>query len=889
MSYIGKEPQLQGSYDKADDISSQFDGTLVKFDIKVNTVLRPVGKETNMIVSLNGALQEPGVDYTIEPQSGGNPWDDKNVINFAVAPASGTKCSITILGDVFKAPTTGNTDLNSLTDVAVGSPVNDQILKYQGGTWVNGDQGSSVISGNDDVDTSGASAGNKLVFDVSGKWTPEDDVLGNIDDVDSTIPTNNEVLTYDASISKWKPSPPASTVNVLNDLSNVNESSASSNQVLTYNGSDWIPADTQRTVDVLNDLSNVDAPTPSDGQSLVWNATSGKWSPATVSGGSGGASAINDLTDVDTATVAPTNGQYLSWDSTKSQWIPRTASGGGGSLALNDLTDVDTVSNPPGINQVLGYDGSGWTPITQSGGGGASISTIDISVYVDSVNGNDSTGSGEITSPVQTISKAFEIGYNSITGNGDVIIYLKQNTVNTIDTTVNLNHPNKFIIKSDNGAGTTKATIKSIATFANPLFKIDNSFLEFEDINYDTYTSVVDSQNKGSVKFINCVGSVEKIVTDDSSLSDIIFFGTILSASGTTTIENCNNIEGDVIINVNNDIVAMILKNCFSNKFNFAGSRNDNSGWRNLLELYHTNMNEFSLELTDEFAGNSLDSGLILYVNESSINKLIVDTNSYSQHSVKINESSINRFDYINDTEFVPNTGGPGGGRSRKGGGGGTVIPPLLDLSGTSINYLYMNRTEYNNEFGYDKPIITAKSGSSVFVSLIFNYGDSLRTTPDYIYSDGNLSIDNMCSYIYINEIEGNTGCNESNGCYRTFQLATDNQESRDVPINHQDDNVSASCCSGGGNCYHAVKYDTSGLSNCEITFMYDDSVNTAYDSSENVIQDGDMFYASGGTDLFVFKGCEIDVSLTFDWDESSGSSSGGGGGGSSSGGGGGK
>jgi hypothetical protein len=48
-----------------------------------------------------------------------------------------------------------------------------------------------------------------------------------------------------------------------------------------------------------------------------------------------GASSINALADVDTATTAPTNGQALAWSASVSAWIPQTISGGGGGVILN--------------------------------------------------------------------------------------------------------------------------------------------------------------------------------------------------------------------------------------------------------------------------------------------------------------------------------------------------------------------------------------------------------------------------------------------------------------------------------------------------------------------------------------------------------------------------
>lgn len=66
----------------------------------------------------------------------------------------------------------------------------------------------------------------------------------------------------------------------------------------------------------------------------------------TGSGGGGGASNLDDLTDVDTSTTPPTSGQALVWDGT--QWEPGTVSGGGGG-------DVDW-ANVPGPVRIKGAD-----------------------------------------------------------------------------------------------------------------------------------------------------------------------------------------------------------------------------------------------------------------------------------------------------------------------------------------------------------------------------------------------------------------------------------------------------------------------------------------------------------------------------------------------------
>lgn len=114
----------------------------------------------------------------------------------------------------------------------------------------------------------------------------------------------------------------------LDSLTDVTITSASTDQVLQYNGSGWV------------------------------NAT---FTP--------GASALDDLTDVVITTVA--NGDVLTWDSTSSKWVNLPNTGGGGSSNLDGLTDV--VITSPSNTQILQYNGTNWVnaarPIDVPSGG----------------------------------------------------------------------------------------------------------------------------------------------------------------------------------------------------------------------------------------------------------------------------------------------------------------------------------------------------------------------------------------------------------------------------------------------------------------------------------------------------------------------------------------
>ena len=64
-----------------------------------------------------------------------------------------------------------------------------------------------------------------------------------------------------------------------------------------------------------------------------------------LASGVGGASAINDLTDVDTSSVAPTDGQALVWDNANSKWEPGTASGGSTVTYLSSPYEILNVAD----------------------------------------------------------------------------------------------------------------------------------------------------------------------------------------------------------------------------------------------------------------------------------------------------------------------------------------------------------------------------------------------------------------------------------------------------------------------------------------------------------------------------------------------------------------
>jgi len=201
------------------------------------------------------------------------------------------------------------------------------------------------------------------------------------------------------------------------------------------------------TTQMIDDLGDVDTGTtgPNDGQGLVWDAALGQWVPGDVGlkywdpftnyevgdqvlfpevapsalwqasadnygeqpvtdpPGSwvqllGGASKIDDLTDVDTVTGPPVEGMVLQWAAAPTGvsgptglWVPGTGTSEVEvvgvepttniawelwadisdptptdpmvlGMGMNDLTDADTASTPPIPGNVLAWSGTQWMP-----------------------------------------------------------------------------------------------------------------------------------------------------------------------------------------------------------------------------------------------------------------------------------------------------------------------------------------------------------------------------------------------------------------------------------------------------------------------------------------------------------------------------------------------
>ena len=151
----------------------------------------------------------------------------------------------------------------------------------------------------------------------------------------------------------------------------------------------------------LSGLTDVHTATPTDGQVLKWDNGNSRWAPAADL--TSGSAAMDDLTDVSTSGI--TSGQYLSWNG--SSFVATTPSGGGAS-AINDLSDVDTTTSAPSNGDVLTWSTSDseWAPAAPSGGGGGSGATIEMFKLNYATNGNLTSVTNTTSGITATITSA---------------------------------------------------------------------------------------------------------------------------------------------------------------------------------------------------------------------------------------------------------------------------------------------------------------------------------------------------------------------------------------------------------------------------------------------------------------------------------------------------
>jgi len=201
-NYIGNQPSA-GEFKKLDSIASSFNGSLTQFDLDYSTVNQSVGDATQLIVSLNGIIQEPGIAYTLGIGGGS--------IVFASAPASGDTCHIVLLGGV--GGTTTPTD-GSVTASKLDASLKDYLEET---FTANGSQTTYTL-------TRAAIGSNSLLLSVDGILQPSTaySVAGTTLTISPALPNTTNVRVVHLGVQSGVYIPAADSI--------------TSNQLATLNG-----------------------------------------------------------------------------------------------------------------------------------------------------------------------------------------------------------------------------------------------------------------------------------------------------------------------------------------------------------------------------------------------------------------------------------------------------------------------------------------------------------------------------------------------------------------------------------------------------------------------------------------------------------------------------
>jgi plastocyanin len=305
--------------------------------------------------------------------------------------------------------------------------------------------------------------------------------------------------------------------------------------------------------DTLADLNSEANPTTWHGMiahvhatGRVYVAHSGAWTPLALQSDivGGGSTSINDLSDVDTSTVAPTNGQALVWNSSVSNWRPGTVSGGGGGNSFTTITvagqsdvvadttsDTLTVAGGTGIT-ITTTPGSDTITFTNSG--------IPNSFATISVAGQTNVVADSSTDTLTLVAgTGITLTTNATTDTITVASGFNQ-TLNTTDSVV-FNSVTATTLTS-NGVGTP--TYTSAGDF---IFNTGNSVGALV-LNGDLeVTGAATLGNVGIANGIASLGSDGKLTTSQipSSLTGaVVFKGTWNASTNTPTLADGSGTAG---------------------------------------------------------------------------------------------------------------------------------------------------------------------------------------------------------------------------------------------------------------------------------------------------------------------------------------------------------
>lgn len=272
-----------------------------------------------------------------------------------------------------------------------------------------------------------------------------------------------------------------------------------------------------------------------------WTFLTGKWLANGISGGGGGASALDDLTDVTITAVS--NGQVLKYNG--SAWVNAADNTGTTISSIDDITDVTITSASTG--QFLKWNGTAWVNDTIDLGtdtSGSFIASLVAGTGVTLTN-----NSGEAATPTVAVDTAVIAPLASPTFTGTVSGITKSMVgLGSVDNTADTAKP----------ISTAQQTALDLkANLASPTFTGTVSGISATMVGLGNVTNTSDANKPVSTAQQNALDLKSNLAsptfTGTVTTNDLTVSGN-LTVSGTTTSINTETLTvDDNIIVLNNN------------------------------------------------------------------------------------------------------------------------------------------------------------------------------------------------------------------------------------------------------------------------------------------------------------------------------------------------
>ena len=392
--------------------------------------------------------------------------------------------------------------------------------------------------------------------------------------------------------------------------------------------------------------------------------------------------------EIDTASA--TAGKVLTYDGTK--FAPATP--GSGSLALDDLSDA--VITTPTATQLLKYNGTNWV-------NSENFTGYDYEIHVSQVDGNDTTGNGDLLTPVASITKALTL----VTSQRKTVIihpgtYTESPSITTQYTTIT-------------GPGLIGGNIVISGTLST------NTGCTVSGIKMTNLT-VSTPTGQGNVNILNCEvsGTFTKSSNADYTVARLCDFGAVsITGAGLVAIfggnpnfVTVNNASANVIIKSAVTVAPVLTAGTLSLVDSIVAAAVTNavtSAASSTITLANCQFLTSALTGVAPVVLNGFYS-ILNCVYDKPSSTLVASSGTGGT------TNSIDYFQYINADKFITQ-----GGTSSQFVKGNGSLASTIDL-GTDTTGNYMSGISGTSPVTVS---FTPGGGASASVSLAANYGDT--------------------------------------------------------------------------------------------------------------------------------------------------------------------